>query len=309
MKTVFKVLTSITFTIVLVTSALAQKENPKVVITGVRFAYPLVEKWIKDYKAVTPGVDVVIETRTVTDPEKYDLLIEAIEHEKSVKEGREYISIGRYALLPIANSKSAFAKEFGEKGLNEKLYKQIFFHDVFAEKGEAIAPPFTIYTRLQKAGAPAAFAKYFGYEQQQIKGKAIAGADEHLIKALLKDETAISYTVPSLAFDLTSRKPAEGLTIIPVDLDGNGKVGKDERVFDNLDKVLTTLESQKVSNVPVEYIHFSIDKNSTNTEATKFLLWVASNADKDLHNFGYLLPEAKRIESEKHRLEKFSALK
>lgn len=281
----------------------------KVVITGVRFAYPLVDKWIKQYSAENPKAQIVIETRTITDPEKYDLLIEAYDQEKEVKDGREYVSIGRYALLPVANSKSEFAKEYSDKGLIEKTYKQIFFHDIYAEKDKSITTPFTVYTRLQKAGAPLTFAKYFGYEQQQIKGKTIAGADEHLIKALLKDDTGITYTVPGLAFDLTSRKPAEGLTIIPVDLDGNGRVSKEEKAVDNLDQFLQKLETEKVKNIPVEYVHFSIAKNNSNPEAKKFLLWVASHAEEDLHQYGYLKPEAKRLQLEKEKLERFSAVK
>lgn len=281
----------------------------KVVITGVRFAYPLVDRWIKAYTAENPQTQLTIETRTITDPEKYDVLIEAYDQERIAKEGREVISIGRFALLPVANSKSEFAKEYAEKGLNEKTYKQIFFHDIYAEKDETIRTPFTVYTRLQKAGAPVTFAKYFGYEQQQIKGKTIAGADEHLIKALLKDDTGITYTLPGLAYDLNTRKPVDGITIIPVDLDNNGRISKEEKQIDNLDQILDKIEVEKVKNVPVEYIHLSIAKNNSNPEAKKFLLWVASHGEQDLRQFGYLKPEPKRLQNEKEKLEKFSAVK
>jgi len=294
-----------------VSSMLTAQDNPqnKVIITGVRFAYPLVEKWIQVYTAENPNAQIAIETRTITDPEKYDLLIEAYDQERLIKEGRETISIGRYALVPVANSKSAFAREFGEKGLTESDFKQIFFHDIYAEKGKSITAPYTVYTRLQKAGAPFTFAKYFGYEQQQIKGKAIAGADEHLIKALLKDDTGITYTVPGLAFDLHTRKPADGLTIIPVDLDNNGRVSKDEKLVDNLDHLVEKFESEKIKNVPIEYIHLSITKTNSNTEARKFLIWVASHGEQYLHQFGYLKPEAKRLQGEKEQLERWSAVK
>ncbi|MDQ6478137.1 hypothetical protein [Dyadobacter sp. LHD-138] len=310
MKTLKSLLVATGLSLVVSSPIFAQETSQnKVIITGVRFAYPLVDKWIKQYSAENPKAQIVIETRTITDPEKYDLLIEAYDQEKEVKESREYVSIGRYALLPVANSKSQFAKEYSDKGLIEKIYKQIFFHDIYAEKDKSITTPFTVYTRLQKAGAPLTFAKYFGYEQQQIKGKTIAGADEHLIKALLKDDTGITYTVPGLAFDLTSRKPAEGLTIIPVDLDGNGRVSKEEKAIDNLDQFLLKLETEKVKNIPVEYVHFSIAKNNSNPEAKKFLLWVASHAEEDLHQYGYLKPEAKRLQLEKEKLERFSAVK
>lgn len=291
-------------------SSSAQEASPnRVVITGVRFAYPLVEKWIKDYTAENPKSQIVIESRTSTDPETYDLLIEAYDQERLEKEGRAFVSIGRYTLIPVANSKSPFAKEYADKGLTEKTYKQLFFYDAFAAKDKSATPPYTIYTRLQKAGAPVTFAKYFGYEQQQIKGKSIAGADEHLIKALLKDDTGVTYTVPGLAFDLSTRIAVQGLTVIPVDLDGNGKVSKEEKLADDLDQVIARLESGKTKNIPTEHIHLSIAKNSLSAEAKKFLLWVASRGEADLHHFGYLKADPKRLQVEIEKLEKFLAIK
>ncbi|HEY8934060.1 MAG TPA: hypothetical protein VIM65_02530, partial [Cyclobacteriaceae bacterium] len=89
------------FSLLIGSAAFAQTAlNQKVVITGVRFSYPLVEKWIKDYQAVNPNTTISIEARTTTDPAQYDLLIEAYEPDATVKESREYLYIGRYALLP-----------------------------------------------------------------------------------------------------------------------------------------------------------------------------------------------------------------
>ena len=165
-----------------VANVVAQPAEKKVVVTGVRFSYPLLEKWIEAYKVANPSSNVVIETRTTTDPAKYDLLIEAYEPDAQTKNAREYLYLGRYALLPVANANSAFASEFGEKGLTSELIKQIYFNDIYADKKKQkeIKSPFTIYTRLQKAGAPITFAKYYGYEQANIKGKAISGADPHM---------------------------------------------------------------------------------------------------------------------------------
>src|SRR6187455_1724823 len=50
------------------------KKNQKyVVITGVRFAYPLVQKWIDDYNKENPDVQIIIESRGSADPAKYDI--------------------------------------------------------------------------------------------------------------------------------------------------------------------------------------------------------------------------------------------
>jgi ABC-type phosphate transport system substrate-binding protein len=283
-------------------------DNNKVVITGVRFSYPLVEKWIKEYKAANPSSTVIIESRSAVDPAQYDLLIEAYEQDATVKESRDYLYIGRYALLPVANAKSAFGRFYSDKGLTNELIKQIYFSDIYANKKDAkkINAEFTIYTRLQKAGAPITFARYFNYEQVNIKGKAISGADEHLIKALLKDTTGLSYNVPGLLYNLETRKPIDGLTIIPVDADGNGKVSSDEKFYDNLDVVVGKIEGGELKNIPVEYLHLSIGKHNTNPEAIKFLQWVIYHGQDNLNEFGFLKPEAKRFEKEKEKFEQLA---
>ena len=293
------------FLVLFTSAAFAQStSNEKVVITGVRFAYPLVEKWIKDYKTINPSVQVSIDPRSTVDPTNYDLLIEAYEPNQNIKDSREFFYFGKYALLPAANSTSEFAKNYCNKGLTEKQIKEIFFQDVFADKKnqEKINYPLTVYTRLQRAGAPITFAHYFGFEQQNIKGKAISGSDEHLIKALLKDSTGVSYATLGLLYNLETRKILEGLTVIPVDQDGDGRVSNNEKQVNDVDEIIAKLESSKLRNIPVEYLHISVSKTNTNREALNFLTWAFSQSQDDLHRFGYLKPNSQRYQKEKEKL-------
>jgi ABC-type phosphate transport system substrate-binding protein len=201
----------------------------------------------------------------------------------------------------VANAHSAFAKIYSEKGLNRTLINQLYFHDLFAdsEKEIKIKEPFTIYTRLQKAGAPIAFTTFFGFEQKDIKGKAIAGADEHLLKAILRDSSAVSYLPLTLVYDHATGKVVDGIRVLPVDLNGNDKVSDEEKVFGTLNNVITKIENsdaKELKNLPVEYLHLSVDQKNATPEAVAFLKWVIKNGQADLHNFGYLLPQANRLE-------------
>jgi ABC-type phosphate transport system substrate-binding protein len=280
------------------------KKNPQVVrITGVRFAYPLVEKWIDGFNKEYPEVQVIIEQRSSSDPSS-DILLEAYEQPAEIKSGREYVYVARYAVLPVANSKSAFAKTFGDKGLNKDLIVQLFFHDIYADKEnqKEIKEPVTIYTRLQKAGAPTTFAEHFGYQQKDVKGKAIAGADEHLLKAVLRDSTGLTYLPLSLIYESDTKKIVNGITVLPVDLNGNGKVNDDEKFYNDLSAVTQRFEansSSDLNNVPIQYLHFSVDKKGVTPEALTFLTWVVRNGEQDLHEFGYLNPEPGKVEKEK----------
>jgi phosphate transport system substrate-binding protein len=303
--TIYFLVFLIYFLVLFASAAFAQPaSNGKVVITGVRFAYPLVEKWINDYKTINPSVQVSIDPRSTVDPANFDLLIEAYEPNQNVKDSREFFYFGRYALLPVANSTSEFAKNYGTKGLTEKQIKEIFFQDIFAEKKNKgqITSPVTIYTRLQRAGAPITFAHYFGFEQQNIKGKAISGSDEHLIKALLKDSTGVSYASLGLLYNSETRKVSDGLTVIPVDQNGDGRISNDEKQVNDVDALVAKLESHELKNIPVEYLHISISKTNTNQEALNFLIWVFNQSQNDLHHFGYLNHDPQRFQKEKEKL-------
>lgn len=281
------------------------KQSTTVVrMTGVRFAYPLVEKWIERYSNVRPDVQIVIEWRGTQDPAQVDILVEAYPHPEEIAQQREYVYIARYAIVPVANSKSAFAATYGVKGLNNQLIKQVFFHDIFADKNDEqkIAAPYTTYTRLQKAAAPIVFANYFKFEQKDLKGKAIAGSDDHLLKAVLRDSTGVSFLPLALAYTPSTGLPVAGLTVLPVDLNGNDRINDEEKFYDNLGQViqrLSNVNANDVRNLPIEHVHLSVDKKSTNREALDFVRWVISNGLTDLKDFGFFPPDPSRLQKEK----------
>lgn len=289
-------------------ASLAQETSPTqskvVVVTGARFSYPLLQQWIDDYNKVNPSAQIIIESRGSSDPAQYDILAEVFEPNLEAKATREYVYVARYAIFPVANSKSAFAKIYQDKGLSQHLISQLYFHDLYGDKqkDEEINVPYTVYTRLQRAGVPIVFTRYFGYEQKDIKGKAIAGADEHLMKALLRDTTALSYLPLALIYDHTSGNIQAGLTILPVDLNGNGRISSDEKFYNKLSEVedkLEALKPENIHNIPINYLHLSVNKDGAAPQAIEFLRWIVAHGQEQLHQYGYLKPEPGRLNAQK----------
>lgn len=278
----------------------AQKpENGKVIITGSRFTYPLVEKWIAEFKKEYPDVPFRIIARGGLNVDSANLIINAHKlHPEEIKGGNYVVNIGRYALLPVANAKNPLVKEWQKKGLKEKQLKKLFFkkYDPFAseeetkEKDKDAYKP-VIYTRAQKACAPITFASNYGFVQDDIVGKPIGGDDKHLILAIEKDTNGLTYGNLNLIYDVATRLPKEKLAVAPIDLNGNGKLDEEEAsAYANLDNLIARLEKGKTSEIPVEYINISYPAQviESNRNISLFLDWVLTKGQKFNHELGFL---------------------
>jgi phosphate transport system substrate-binding protein len=278
-------------------SEIGKRSQQVVLITGVRFSYPLIQRWIDEFNKVYPDIQVVIESRGSSDPANYDILVESYNPENVLFKNREIAYLARYIVLPVANSKSDFTRNYVNKGLNKDLINQVYFHDIFSDKMETVKEPYTVYTRLQNAGAPKTFASHYGFEQKEIKGKSIAGSDEHLLKAILRDSLAVSFLPSPLIYNFGEKTVTEGLTVLPIDFNGNGRVTDDEKFYTSPDEVLYRFEqasSKELKNVPMEYLNLSIDRETGSSIAVNFLIWVLENGSEFVNEYGFLKLESEQ---------------
>lgn len=273
----------------------ASRTEKIVIITGARFSYTLIQRLIDDYNKLNPEVQIIIEARGSNDPASYDILAEVYHRSDLSSATREYAYIGRYGVLLVANRSSDFARVYEKNGLTTKLIKQIYFFDPLADRDseQRIKAPYTVYTRLQKAGVPVVFSRKFGFSQSDINGKSIAGSDEHLLKVLQRDSTGVSYLPIPLVYDLKTRAPLAGLSVLPVDIDNNDRVNDQEKFYGTLDDVLNnlkTVSAEKTHNLAFGDLHLSMEKKNANVHAVAFLAWARANAGVYLAEYGFLPP-------------------
>lgn len=291
----------------------AQKaENGKIIITGSRFTYPLLEKWITEFKKQYPDVPFRVIARGGPNVDSANLIINAhVLNPEEIRPGYKVVNISQYTLLPVANAKNPALQEWAVSGIKEKQFKTLFFKkvDPFAPKKEekktdpSVIKP-VLYTRLDKACAPTTFAKNFGFEQADILGKQIGGDDKHLITAIERDTNGVTYNNLGMIYDLTTRKVKTGLAVVPLDLNGNGKLDADENFYASLDQVIERLEKKKYSEIVTEYVNISypgaIDESNKNLAL--FLNWILENGQQFNHDFGFLNFEKEKLVQQKELL-------
>jgi phosphate transport system substrate-binding protein len=283
----FKILPALILVVLTFQVAFTQVANKaNISISGTRFTYPLIEKWISEYNLSHPGVQISIAPKTA-DPKLADLKI--IAHAPGVNElekDQKLFLINKYALLPVTGKTNPLASN-NKKTLSKKDLDKLFFEESILDDNTSKNKAFSnlnIYSREGQACASIAFAEYFGHKPAELKGKKISGDDIFLLTAIQKDSLGVTFNNLGYIFDLKSRKIKNGIAVLPVDL-------KKEAVEDinlNLDQAIQVLESSSFETIPVANVGFVFKTNEASQNIKDFLKWVATDGQKFNHEYGFL---------------------
>ena len=299
------------FALFITSSVFAGENTAKepVVISGTKFTYPLIEKWIAEYQKVNPNANIKLAAKANAG-QTADLNI--IAHQPAQNElqaNQEIIYAGRYALLPVTNNNNPILAAVAKKGLNKKELDKLFFEvvdydsDEPAQKSKYRA---NIYARDNQACASTALAGYYGHLTSEIRGKRVFGDDIYLLSAIKKDSIGLAYNNLGYLYDINSRNLKEGIALLPLDLKKDAKTIQSG----NLDDVLNVLEATKVETVPVERIGFVYSQQNARKEVAEFLKWVLSDGQKFNHDKGFLNLDKQAVAEQANRLsEKLLTLK
>ena len=263
------------------------KQAEKIAISGTKFTYPLIEKWISEYAKVNPDVKIVLVQKSAS---TIDLNVVAHQPSKEeLKDNQEIVYAGRYALLPVTNSSNPLFAIARKKGFTKKEVDKLFF-DVInyddEDEPKKEKPKFasTIYARENQACASTALASYFGHSASEIRGKKVFGDDIHLLSALKKDTVGITYNNLGYLFDTTTRKLKDGIALLPLDVRKENK----DLLNGNVDDVIALLEKTQIETIPVEKVGFIFSQQVASHALADFLKWVLNDGQKYNHNYGFL---------------------
>lgn len=273
---------NMTMALAIVATVGAYAQNTiKIDLGNARIARNLVETWISEYGKLNQGFSADI----VDSPENADIHFSIVaDHEDGAT------VVGQFLVLPISNSGSELLSDRKvRKGLNSKQLKDLFvvkdFADEFAsdddDKYEA-----TVYSLAGRKSAVAnLFAHHLGTEPSKLKGKKVVGQELSAVRKVQGDSTAVSFNVPSVVFDSDTRLPLTGLAVLPVDIDGNGRVSEEERqVIRNLDDLTNFVELAGSTGLPSGEIAVSPESSA----ARDFASWLTLDGQRFLKKHGFV---------------------
>ena len=157
--------------------------------------------------------------------------------------------------------------------------------------------PVSVYTRSDACGAAETWANYLGdYHQEDLGGTAVYG-DPGLAEAVKKDALGIGYNNLNYAYDMDTGKPLAGLSVIPIDLNENGRIDADEDFYASKAELVQAIATEHYPSPPARDLYL-VTRDEFTGIAREFVWWVLTDGQQYAGEVGYVGLAREKIEGE-----------
>lgn len=284
----------------------------EVQISGAFALYPMAVRWVEEFKKLHPDVRFDISGggagKGMTDVLAGVVDIGMVSRElypEEVAKGALGFATVKDAVIPTINVANPDLEALLRIGLKRDVAKQLWDEKI-KTWGEALGTgsktPVHVFTRSDACGAAETFAAWLGVKQENLKATAVFG-DPGLADAVRKDRVGIGYNNISYAYDQSSKKPFEGLAIIPLDVNGNGQVDPEERFYETSEALIAAINDGKYPSPPARDLYLVTNGKPTKPEVIAFLKYVLAEGQQYAGETGYIGLSKEKLESEINKVE------
>ena len=285
----------------------------KITISGAFALYPLVVKCAEVFQKLHPQVTINVSAggagKGMTDAlnKMVDLGMysKAVSPEEQAR-GAWWIAIAKDAVLPTINAGNPVLADLKAKGLTQQKFYDIFISGNIKTWGQAVGNnskvDLQVFTRSDACGAADMWAKYLNNKKQEdILGLGVNG-DPGVADAVRKNVEAIGYNNLGFVYEMQTRKIYPGLAVIPIDINGNGKIDPEENFYDNIDMVMKAINDGRYPSPPARDLYLVSGGKPTNKLVLNFLQWLLSDGQKFVNEAGYVTIKPEQVTSELQKL-------
>jgi len=269
-------------------------------ISGAFALYPMTARWAEEFQKIHPKVRIDISAggagkgmtdalSGIVDLGMFSRGITDVEKAKGVW----WIAVTQDAVLPTVNASNTNIENVKEIGFTKNDFIACFLTREIKtwkkwEKGnnsENIS--MNVYTRSDACGAAQMWGEYLGKNQEDLLGIGIYG-DPGMADAVKNDKQGIGYNNVIYVYDISTRKKHEGIDIIPIDLNENGKIDDDEKLYDSLDQIMHAIKEGKYPSPPARDLYFVAKGKPNKRVVLEFLKWILSDGQQFVKEAGYV---------------------
>jgi phosphate transport system substrate-binding protein len=309
-------------TVILSCGSSSQKDNPtelkgNISISGAFALYPMATTWAEEFQKIHPGVKIDISAGGAGKG-MADVLSGMVDlamfsrsvSQEEISKGAWYIAVARDAVLPTVNAKNPFLSELKKKGMTKQMFKEVFLSEkivtwnriIGQTAGKSGSIKVNVFTRSDACGAAEMWGKYLDSNQDSLQGVGVFG-DPGIASAVKNDVNAIGYNNLNYAFDVKTRKVYDGLEIIPLDINADGKIDSTENFYNSLDNIMKAISTGLYPSPPARDLYFISKGKPENQLVLEFLKWVMTDGQKFVDEAGYVKLPNEQFSTENKKLE------
>ncbi|HET6225820.1 MAG TPA: substrate-binding domain-containing protein [Bacteroidia bacterium] len=279
-----------------------------ITITGAFALYPLAVKWAGEFKKIHPNVRIDVSaggagkgiTDVLSNVSDIGLLSRELNPEEN-KKGAFPITVARDAVVPTVSAKNPILFDLLVKGIKKDALNHLFIVGDYKywEQATGIKTnmPLHVYTRSDAAGAAETWAKYFGKKQEDLLGIGVYG-DPGQAQAIKKDPAAIGFSNIVYVYDLKTKEQTNGLIVLPIDLNNNGRIDPSENFYRRMDDLIAAIAAEKYPCPPARDLFFVTKGKPTDKITVEFIKYVLTQGQQFVHESGYINLTEKKLKEE-----------
>jgi phosphate transport system substrate-binding protein len=283
-----------------------------ITISGAWALYPMAVKWAevfqKQYSQVKFDISAGGAGKGMVDclAEVVDIgMVSRDIYPEEINKGAWWVSVVKDAVVPTLNAKNPILKELMTRGVKRETLIGIWITAEVTTWGQVIGQPLKyqihVYTRSDACGAGETWAKYLGGHQEDLHDVGVYG-DPGLAEAVRNDGLGIGYNNINYVYDSKTKQPAEGLYVLPIDVNKNGLLDADENFYASRDLMIQAISEGKYPSPPARDLHLVTHGNPRNPIVRRFIDWVLTEGQKYVSDAGYIQLSHEKLNQELKKL-------
>jgi phosphate transport system substrate-binding protein len=275
-----------------------EKIKGSITLSGAFALYPMAVRWSEEFRKVYPEVKIDLSAggagKGITDALNNMVDIGMVSREvypEEVRKGAYTIAVAKDAVVPMINASNPALDAILSKGLKKETAGNIWITGMYKTWSQAFGVkgtiPMHIYTRSDACGAAEVWANFFDKKQEDLLGNGVYG-DPGLALAVKKDPLGIGYNNIGYIYDARTKKQLAGIRVLPIDINGDGKIGPDEEFYKSIDDLIEAIASGKYPSPPARELYFVTNGKPKEAIVLKFIQWILTDGQKYVNESGFI---------------------
>jgi phosphate transport system substrate-binding protein len=284
-----------------------------ITISGAWALYPMTVRWAEEFEAIHPRIRIDVSAGGAGKG-MADALAGVADfggvsrdiYPAEIEKGAWCVAVVVDAVVPTVSENNPALEDLLRAGAKRESLIGIWVTGETASWSDVVpgaAPrPIRVYTRSDACGAAETWAKYLGKQQDDMRGVGVYG-DPGVAEAIQRDALGIGFNNINYAYDAATKRPIAGLRVLPIDLDGNGRLDPHEDFYGNRDTLVAAIASGRYPSPPARDLYFVSRGRPARRAAIEFITWVLTDGQRYVSEAGYVGLSRERLEAELRKLE------